>query len=60
MDNPLDNLLDNLLDNPVWNAMISGNRSLSSGNDHAKCFDREVSPFVALREKCSRKSPDAF
>jgi ribosomal protein S18 acetylase RimI-like enzyme len=42
--------MDDLLDNPVWNAMISGNRSLSSGNDHAKYFDKEVSPFVALSE----------
>jgi GNAT superfamily N-acetyltransferase len=42
--------MDNLLDNPVWNAMISGNRSLSFGNDHARYFDKEVSPFVALSD----------
>lgn len=39
-----------VLDNPVWNALISNNRFLANGNDQVKYFDKEVSPFAALRE----------
>jgi ribosomal protein S18 acetylase RimI-like enzyme len=42
--------MDHLLDNPVWNALISGNKSFSNDNDRAKFFPKSVSPFVALRE----------
>ncbi|WP_210520114.1 GNAT family N-acetyltransferase [Hymenobacter terricola] len=37
-----------LLDNPVWNALISGNESLANGDERAKYFPRDVSPFVGL------------
>ncbi|MDB5117740.1 MAG: hypothetical protein JWQ79_3232 [Mucilaginibacter sp.] len=46
----------NILDNPAWSALISGNNHLSNGNEQAKYFDKEVSPFVALREN----SADSF
>lgn len=39
-----------VLDNPAWNALISGNKRLSNGNEQVKYFDREVSPFVAFNE----------
>jgi GNAT superfamily N-acetyltransferase len=42
--------MEQLLDNPVWNALISGNKQLSNGNDQIKYFDKNVSPFVALKE----------
>ena len=42
--------MSHLLDNPAWNALISGNKVLSNGNDQVKYFDREVSPFVAMKE----------
>lgn len=42
--------MEQVLDNPVWNALISGNHSLSRGNDHIKYFDKEVSPFVAIKD----------
>jgi ribosomal protein S18 acetylase RimI-like enzyme len=42
--------MEHVLDNPAWNALISGNKSLSYGNDQVKYFDPSVSPFVALNE----------
>jgi ribosomal protein S18 acetylase RimI-like enzyme len=42
--------MENVLDNPAWNALISGNKHLSNGNELVKYFDKEVSPFVALKE----------
>lgn len=41
---------DALLNNPVWHALNSHNQHLGAGNDRAKFFDSEVSPFVALHE----------
>ncbi len=43
--------MDHVLDNPAWNALISGNQHLSNGNEQVRFFDKEVSPFVALKEK---------
>jgi ribosomal protein S18 acetylase RimI-like enzyme len=40
--------MEHVLDNPAWNALISGNRSLSFGDDQVKYFDKEVSPFAAF------------
>jgi len=42
--------MEHILDNPVWNALISGNKHLSYGNDEVRFFHREVSPFVAFKE----------
>jgi hypothetical protein len=42
--------MEHVLDNPAWNALISGNGHLSDGNEQARYFDREVSPFAALKE----------
>src|SRR6185312_5040771 len=38
------------LDNPAWGALISGNKNLANGNGRVKYFDKEVSPFAALKE----------
>jgi predicted GNAT family acetyltransferase len=42
-----------VLDNPAWNALSSGNKNLSNGNDKAKHFPKEVSPFVGMAENTS-------
>jgi ribosomal protein S18 acetylase RimI-like enzyme len=42
--------MSHVLDNPAWNALQSGNKQLAFGNGQAAYFDREVSPFAALRE----------
>jgi ribosomal protein S18 acetylase RimI-like enzyme len=42
--------MEHVLDNPAWNALRSGSRHLSFGNEQVKYFDREVSPFVGLQE----------
>jgi len=42
--------MEHVLDNPAWNALISGNKNLATGNDKVKYFDREVSPFAAFSE----------
>jgi ribosomal protein S18 acetylase RimI-like enzyme len=49
-------LMNHLLDNPVWNALNSGNKHLANGNDTCKYFDKEVSPFVALRDNTADNS----
>jgi ribosomal protein S18 acetylase RimI-like enzyme len=40
--------MKHVLDNPVWNALISGNKNLSIGNETARYFHREISPFVGI------------
>lgn len=42
--------MEHVLNNPAWNALISGNKHLSYGNERVKYFDEEVSPFVAFNE----------
>ncbi|MBB6502513.1 GNAT family N-acetyltransferase [Pedobacter cryoconitis] len=42
--------MDHILDNPAWNALISGNQELSNGIEDVKYFNKEVSPFVGLKE----------
>jgi len=42
--------MEHVLDNPAWNALISGNKHLSFGNDEVKYFEKEVSPFAAFNE----------
>jgi ribosomal protein S18 acetylase RimI-like enzyme len=42
--------MEHILDNPAWNALISGNKDLANGNEVAKYFPKEVSPFVGTRE----------
>jgi ribosomal protein S18 acetylase RimI-like enzyme len=39
------------LDYPAWNALISGNKNLSEGNEHVKYFPEDVGPFVGLHEQ---------
>lgn len=39
-----------ILDNPAWNALISGNKELSNGNERAKYFSEDVSPFAGVKE----------
>lgn len=36
------------LDNPIWNALISGNNSLSLGTDAVKFFAHDVAPFIGM------------
>ena len=40
--------MNNLLENPVYNALSSGDSSLSRGNDSVKYFDEAVSPFAGF------------
>jgi ribosomal protein S18 acetylase RimI-like enzyme len=42
--------MKHILDNPAWNALITGNKAFSGGNDTVKYFPKEVSPFVATAE----------
>lgn len=42
--------MKHILDNPAWNALLTGNKAFSGGNDIAKYFPKEVSPFVATAE----------
>jgi len=43
--------MEHPLDYPAWNALVSGNKNLSLGNEHVKYFDEEVGPFVGLFEQ---------
>lgn len=38
-----------VLDNPIWNALVSGNKSLAIGSENAKYFKRDVSFFAGLK-----------
>jgi ribosomal protein S18 acetylase RimI-like enzyme len=42
-------IMEHVLDNPAWNALISGNKNLANGNGGVRYFDKEVSPFVGLK-----------
>ncbi|MEP7252381.1 MAG: GNAT family N-acetyltransferase [Ginsengibacter sp.] len=42
-------MIDDILDNPVWNAMISSNNKLATGNDHVKIFQQDVGPFAGMK-----------
>ena len=37
-----------LLDNPVYNALLTGDKPLSFGDNHVKYFQEEVSPYVGF------------
>lgn len=37
-----------ILDNPAWNALISGNSKMATGNDHIKIFEEEVGAFTGF------------
>ena len=38
------------LENPAWNALNSGNKHLSNGDENVKYFDLEVSPFAGFSQ----------
>lgn len=42
--------MEHILDNPIWNALLSGNKHLSGGNDTVKYFAADTAPFVGLKE----------
>lgn len=39
-----------LLHNPVYNALLTGDRHLSFGNEQVKYFDEQVSPFAGFEQ----------
>jgi ribosomal protein S18 acetylase RimI-like enzyme len=41
--------MDHFLDSPAWHALNTHNKQFSFGNEKARYFDREVSPFAAVR-----------
>jgi ribosomal protein S18 acetylase RimI-like enzyme len=43
-------MANKVLDNPIWNAMISGNSNLTTGNGYAKFFPEDVGPFAGLKK----------
>ncbi|WP_158825767.1 GNAT family N-acetyltransferase [Mucilaginibacter lacusdianchii] len=38
-----------ILDNPIWNALITGNKQFSLGNEQAKYYQRELGAFAGLK-----------
>ncbi|MEO6904904.1 MAG: GNAT family N-acetyltransferase [Ginsengibacter sp.] len=42
--------MEHLLDYPAWNALLTGNKNLSLGNEHVKYFPKEIAPFVGMSE----------
>jgi predicted GNAT family acetyltransferase len=47
--------MEHVLNNPGWNALISGNKHLSFGNDQVRYFAANVSPFIGLRDKSDKQ-----
>ncbi|GAA4094683.1 GNAT family N-acetyltransferase [Mucilaginibacter panaciglaebae] len=41
--------MEHVLDNPAYNALATGNQNLSNGNTQIKYFNKEVAPFVGLK-----------
>jgi ribosomal protein S18 acetylase RimI-like enzyme len=52
--------MEEFLDNPVYHALRSGDARLANGNDDVKYFDREVSPYVGIRDGYSNGFGDLF
>ena len=52
--------MDNELDNPVYYALITGDAAMSSGNDHVKYFDEEVSPFAGFSKDYENGFSDLY
>ncbi len=50
--------MEDLLHNPVYNALLSGDRHLSFGNDQVRFFDEQVSPFVGFQTDYSKGFTD--
>lgn len=42
--------MKHILDNVTWNALNTGNRNLSQGNENVKFFNEDVSPFIGMPE----------
>ena len=42
--------MEHVLNNPAWNALITGNKNLSTGNEQVKFFDAQTSPFAGMEE----------
>jgi predicted GNAT family acetyltransferase len=42
--------MEHVLDSPAWHALNTHNKQFSFGNDKVRYFDREVSPFAAVKE----------
>src|SRR6185503_6338274 len=45
---------------PVYNALASGDAGLANGNEDIKYFDREVSPYVGIRDGYGEGFRDLF
>jgi predicted GNAT family acetyltransferase len=41
--------MSHILDNPVWNALISSNSEMATGDDLVKLFAEDIAPFVGLK-----------
>jgi ribosomal protein S18 acetylase RimI-like enzyme len=52
--------VNSLLQNPVYNALISGDKHLSLGNERVKFFDEEVSPFVGFVQDYEKGFSDLY
>nr|MCS3815265.1 ribosomal protein S18 acetylase RimI-like enzyme [Mucilaginibacter sp. X4EP1] len=48
------------LDNPIWNALNTGNKNIANGNQQAKYFSKDVSPFVALEEPTQQNFEELY
>ena len=52
--------VNHLLENPVYNALLTGDRSLSLGTANVKYFDESVSPFAGFDEAYANGFADLF
>jgi ribosomal protein S18 acetylase RimI-like enzyme len=52
--------VNHLLHNPVYNALLSGDKHLSFGNEQVKFFDEQVSPFAGFEEGYNKGFSDLY
>jgi ribosomal protein S18 acetylase RimI-like enzyme len=52
--------VNDVLQNPVYNALLTGDKHLSFGNEQVKFFDEEVSPFAGFAENYVKGFSDLY
>lgn len=52
--------MEHVLNNPVYNALISGDETLSFGNKQVRFFEEQVSPFAGFAEEYEKGFEDLF
>ncbi|WP_423148240.1 GNAT family N-acetyltransferase [Rubrolithibacter danxiaensis] len=42
--------MEHILDNPIWNGLLTGNKSIAHGSEKAKYFAKEIAAFAGMKD----------